>query len=204
MNNDDFVLRDSRSNTGTNVTFWSKQGGYTTNLNEADVFTKDNAIRQHRCRETDIPLPKGVLASLSAQRVDMQYLPESLSPGLTEYVIQRKGDYNGNDIYFLNHTFGSSTNYSDAKVFTEEEALGLMSTNDYYQAHAKVDIDQIMRLSVHTNQFDNEKLANDSGIELIKPVLEKEKPMHCGHCGSFISAEIFYGGRCSKCEQRNY
>lgn len=70
---DEFYLQDSRGYVGNDVLWWAKEGkGYTTNLNEAHVFTKDAAVRQHECRETDIPWPKAYIDAKTLPAVDMQ------------------------------------------------------------------------------------------------------------------------------------
>lgn len=52
-----FYLQDSRSNVGSRAVFWRAGGGYTTNLDEAETFTSAHAVRQYKCRETDLPWP---------------------------------------------------------------------------------------------------------------------------------------------------
>lgn len=72
---DEFYLQDSRGYVGNDVLWWAKEGkGYTTNLHEAHVFTKDEAVKQHDCRETDIPWPKDYIDAKTRPAVDMQYI----------------------------------------------------------------------------------------------------------------------------------
>ncbi len=70
---DEFYLQDSRSYVGNDILFWRDGGGYTTNVNEAEVFTKEAALRQNRSRETDIPWPKNYIDNKTRPAVDMQY-----------------------------------------------------------------------------------------------------------------------------------
>lgn len=70
-----FYLQDSRGYVGNDVLWWALDGcGYTTDLKKAHVFTKDEAVRQHECRETDIPWPKDYIDARSRPAVDMQYI----------------------------------------------------------------------------------------------------------------------------------
>ena len=70
-----FYLQDSRSFCGNDVFWWAhNNAGYTTDLRKAKVFTKDEAQRQHNCRETDIPWPKEYIDARTRPAVDMQYI----------------------------------------------------------------------------------------------------------------------------------
>jgi rRNA maturation endonuclease Nob1 len=70
-----YYLQDNRSYVGNDILFWAKDGkGYTTDLSSAEIYTKDKALSQHRCRETDIPWPKDYIDSRTRPAVDMQYV----------------------------------------------------------------------------------------------------------------------------------
>jgi hypothetical protein len=70
-----FYLQDSRSYVGNDMLFWAKDGkGYTTDMRLAEVYTKDEAVSQHRRRETDIPWPKDYIDARTRPAVDMQYV----------------------------------------------------------------------------------------------------------------------------------
>jgi hypothetical protein len=72
---DQFYLQDSRSYCGNDVFWWSKDGkGYTTDISKAHIYTKDEAVRQHNERETDIPWPKSYIDQKTRPAVDMQYI----------------------------------------------------------------------------------------------------------------------------------
>lgn len=75
MTADQFYLQDSRSYVGNDVLWWAKDGaGYTTDLSNAHVYTKYQAVRQHNCRESDIPWPKDYIDAKTRPAVDMQYI----------------------------------------------------------------------------------------------------------------------------------
>lgn len=73
--NDKYYLQDSRSYVGNDMLFWARGGnGYTTDLSKAEVYSKDDAVKQHRGRETDIPWPKAYIDVRWRPAVDMQYV----------------------------------------------------------------------------------------------------------------------------------
>jgi hypothetical protein len=71
-----FYLQDSRSYVGNDVLWWAEkgQGGYTTDLRKARLFSTDEAQRYHNARETDIPWPKEYIEAKTRPAVDMQYI----------------------------------------------------------------------------------------------------------------------------------
>lgn len=72
----EYYLQDSRKMVGNDMLFWAKDGkGYTTDLRKAHVYTKDEAVSQHQCRETDIPWPKDYIDEKTRPAVDVQYVP---------------------------------------------------------------------------------------------------------------------------------
>lgn len=71
----EFYLQDSRNFVGNDMVFWRKDGGgYTTDMREAGVWSKDSAQAQHNMRDTDIPWPKSYIDGKSRPAVDMQYV----------------------------------------------------------------------------------------------------------------------------------
>jgi hypothetical protein len=60
---------------GNDMLFWALNcQGYTTNISNAQVFTKEEAIKLHEARHTDIPWPKWYIDARVIQVVDMQYV----------------------------------------------------------------------------------------------------------------------------------
>ncbi len=58
---------------GNDMCFWRKNGaGYTTNLDEAHVFTRKQAFAQHSVRSDDVPRKKQLIDSLGHRALDMQ------------------------------------------------------------------------------------------------------------------------------------
>lgn len=70
-----YYLQDSRSYTGNCPMWWAKGGnGYVTRLDEAHRYTLEEAMKQHRMRETDIPWPCAEIDALRRPTVDIQHM----------------------------------------------------------------------------------------------------------------------------------
>lgn len=75
MKEQPFYLQDNRSYVGNDVLWWAKDGkGYTTDLSNAHIYNKNDALAQHRCRESDVPWPKEYIDERTRPAVDMQYV----------------------------------------------------------------------------------------------------------------------------------
>lgn len=71
----EFYLQDSRSYVGNDVLWWATDGSvYTTDLRKAQVFTREEAQRNHDSRHSDIPWPKDYIDGKTRPAVDMQYI----------------------------------------------------------------------------------------------------------------------------------
>ncbi|MCG6228093.1 hypothetical protein ACGRPS_11295 [Vibrio furnissii] len=110
---------------GSSVMFWAIDGlGYTSNIDLAELYTREQVQRDvdnNWLRDKDeYPLCAEAVNSLSQWRVDCQYVkktyPEFTDPN-DEYVLVKKGLWDGNDIAFLT---GSEWDfdYSKAKSFS--------------------------------------------------------------------------------------
>ena len=70
-----YYLQDSRTYVGNSMLFWRKNGaGYSTKLDQCEVFTKDKAFKLHKDRSTDIPILKSVIDKIATRQVDVQDL----------------------------------------------------------------------------------------------------------------------------------
>lgn len=74
-----YYLQDARWSAlvGNCPSFWREGGGYTTNLDEAERFTLEAAMKQHKCRETDLPWLCTEVDKLRRPTVDCQFMPRS-------------------------------------------------------------------------------------------------------------------------------
>jgi hypothetical protein len=112
-----FYLQDSRTYVGNDVMWWARpgEGGYTTDLSKARLFTKEDAIYQHHTRETDIPWPKDYIDGKTRPAVDMQYInrEEALrDTGITLLKPQQPRKY-------VNRCCECGRFLSDAQVFSD-------------------------------------------------------------------------------------
>lgn len=189
-----FYLRDSRSNVGSTCMFWADRGGYTSNLDLAEVFTLEEAQRKFNSPlrgHTDVPLCKELVDELATVRVDCQYLDGfGKKPGCDEYVICINGDWDGNDVYWLTLDF-KSVNYKSSAVFSHKSALlrswELVEQGFDSTIYAKDDIDAIARRTFQAANINERRMITAAGIR--KPKRQRIRQTtgktrgNCPHCG---------------------
>lgn len=123
-----FYLQDSRSNVGSRATFWRAGGGYTTNLDEAETFTRARAVRQYECRETDLPWPVDYVRARAEYGVDHQDLDLSRTQALATapaddriYVAYDR-DWDGNCLVWIPEAAGRTSNLAAARTWPLDHA----------------------------------------------------------------------------------
>lgn len=198
-----YYLRDTRSNTGSNASFWSKTGGYTTNLKAAEIFTEEEALRQHNSRETDLPVAVEFVTGKTRQRVDCQNI--DWSPTLRDvenHVVIIGGQWDGNDVLFVGDKC-STFELDEAKLFELEEGCVLAAKNCNYCIHPYDDIAAIVRITIDAKHVDPKACADFAGFTLNKPPKPRKPVYHCHGCGVFMSEYQFYASDCRKCGQSN-
>lgn len=69
-----FYLQDTTSFLGNGMVFWKKnRAGYTSDLNKAELFTKDEVLKQNSIRGTDVGWAKSYIDSIEKTiTVDVQ------------------------------------------------------------------------------------------------------------------------------------
>lgn len=67
-----FYMMDTRQFVGNNILFWKKPSGYTCHLDEAEVFTKEEAEDIYANRATDCPVPVAEMKAAASLQVDVQ------------------------------------------------------------------------------------------------------------------------------------
>lgn len=68
-----YYLQDTRQYVGNCILLWRKgNAGYTCNLDDAAVFTKEDAFNRHRNRKSDKPRLKSKMDKAAVRHVDMQ------------------------------------------------------------------------------------------------------------------------------------
>lgn len=202
----EFYLRDTRSNTGSSCMFWAEGGrGYTTNLDKAEVFNFEDAQRHADRRGHFIPLSKMQVDELTTVRVDMQRLAlnADFSKGVINHV--RVGRYDGNDIFFDGES-GVTANYNEAKVYTEEEFKnGRKHGIESGAALSKAFLDTICRRTIQAGNIDHKKMVTAAGIKYRPPRKERKtsgKTCHnCPSCGRIAwSYNPYDAPLCFNCE----
>lgn len=70
-----FYIQDTRQFVGNCPVWWGPNGsGYVTRLDEAGRYTKQEAIKQNRTRDTDVPWPCAEIDAIARHTVDLQHM----------------------------------------------------------------------------------------------------------------------------------
>lgn len=204
----EFVLQDSRGNTGDRLMFWAKDGaGYTTNLDNAQRYTKEQASSQNESRESDLPWPLAYLEARVGWAVDHQYVKsEEVSAELGEATkahLYASGQWNGNDLIFLTGDGGLSDDVRQAEPFPVSFAINnAAQAHNNVQAIAHLTAVRLSRKVVASSKVNHREALRGTGIMLAKPPKFKAQRDKCCHCGVFISnAQRFQD--CPKCGGSN-
>lgn len=71
----EYYIMDTRSFAGNCVFFWRPNGGgYTCKVDEAGLFSEEEAQRIHKNRGTDVPVPEDFVKKAVSLHVDIQDL----------------------------------------------------------------------------------------------------------------------------------
>lgn len=120
-----FYMICTRETVGSNASFHCKDGkGYATDIDKAHIYTLEEAQRAWESgRSIDQPVSKFWVDALANYHVDCQYIPREtvIQEGCTSYVGYVKGDWDGNDVYWLTEGYMPVTNFSFAKQFCEPD-----------------------------------------------------------------------------------
>jgi len=207
-----FYLQDSRSHVGDGMMFWAKEArGYVTNLDQAELFTFEEACRH---RDTDIPWPKEYIDVRAHYGVDCQLMDDDrriagLQAGARVYV-HVPGDWNGNDVYWVSEQRGKVTeNLQQARCmdleiaqFTYANHAG-QGTRVFWPAAY---IEEIRRRLVHRQNVDHRQALRVAGVKMPRPpkVIRRREPMlNCCGCGRFISWDGRFLNNCRNCGANN-
>lgn len=177
-----FYLQDSRGLTGENMMFWAKgRNGYTSDLRQAEPFTKENAVAQHQCRETDIPWPADYLQARFYTPVDMQQLRHvDRNSRDVAFYRQLRDSYIGNDVLWVTGD-EASTDLRRARVFANPIAG--------YAMWPVEEIQKIARPAVRACDVSITDALRGTGIVLQKPKRIRREVFNCHQCGRFISED---------------
>lgn len=204
----EFVLQNSRSNTGDRLMFWaSNAAGYTTNLDAAQRYTKEQATSQNESRESDLPWPLAYLMDRHTLAVDCQNVKldevEAQLPDAGHCYLYADGAWNGNDLYWLTDDGDITDDFSRAHAFPANIAKSMAGREHHKVSLAPVDlIDSLVRKVVSSSKVNHREALRGTGIMLAKPIKYRAQRDRCDHCGVFISdAQRFQD--CPKCGGSN-
>lgn len=204
-----FYLQDSRSNVGSRAMFWRDGGGYTSNLDEAEQFTRAAAVKQYECRETDLPWPVDYVRALAEVGVDHQYLdlkPEqalAAAPADDRIYVAYHREWDGNCLIWLLLN-GPTSNLAAASTWSLAHAPGFTARG--YVPWPKSYIDQHSRPVVRAFLLDHKKALRAVGLKLPKIQRPRYRSYsnlnNCGGCGRFLSERQRFED-CPNCGARN-
>lgn len=207
---DFFYMQDSRSNVGSRAMFWRDGGGYTSNLDEAEQFTRERAVRQYECRETDLPWPVEYVRAMAHIGVDFQYLdltPEqaiTAAPVGERFYVAYKQAWDGNCLIWNTPATGPTSNLANASIWMREQIAGFPLAD--YVPWPKTYIDQHSRPVVPANLLNHKQALRSVGLKLpkIKPQRQKWRSYitNCHGCGRFLSEAQRYD-YCPNCDASN-
>lgn len=117
-----FYMMCLRETVGNNASFHCHNGnGYSSDIDRAHVYTLEEAQKAWNCgRDIDQPVCADSVDAMAVWHVDCQYIPtESLiESDCTAYVAYKKGSWNGNDVYWLQHGGLPTDDFSKATIFS--------------------------------------------------------------------------------------
>lgn len=206
---DHFYLQDSRSNVGSRAMFWRAGGGYTSNLDEAEEFTREGAVRQYECRETDLPWPVDYVRSMAQIGVDHQDLDQpreqvlSSAPADDRIYVAYPRAWDGNCLIWMSLPAGKASDVSVARTWSLEHAGGFEARG--YQPWPKSYIDQVARPVAVAATLDHQQAIRAVGLKL--PKLKRQRVLrrdllNCGGCGRFLTERQRFDD-CPNCGERN-
>lgn len=201
-----FYLQDSRSNVGTGAMFWKQGGGYTSNLDQAEAFTREKAVGQYECRETDLPWPKPYIDDRHHVGVDCQHvMPDEAiqaCAGEANFYAAYHREWDGNDLIWLSTAGGKTSNLAEARKFIAADTPGLSAKG--FQVFPATYIDGKARHLVSVERMNHKQALRGAGLKLkkIKPQKIRRYTYRCEPCGRFLTAHQNYT-ECPHCGAEN-
>jgi hypothetical protein len=197
-----FYLQDSRTNVGSRAMFWRNGGGYTSNLDEAEQFTREQAVNQYECRESDLPWPVAYVNRWADVGVDHQYLRQAEAEQAdiaAGYYAAAPQDWDGNDLLWRSSLDnGYTANLKHARIFspTEAVAAGVIWPVTYINSKSR----RVVRAAL----LDHRSALSEVGLKLkkIKPQKIRRYRYRCEPCGRFLTEYQNYT-ECPNCGAEN-
>lgn len=198
----EYLVRDSRGNTGSSMVFWALTGGYTSNISLAERFTQEKAESLYRNRDTDEPILLSIIEQHSYFAVDCQTLAPffdgkvNLDQAENFYLI-RNNSFDGNNVAFLSHQNKFTFNLSDALIVPHLPSL------PEYRAVPATYIQNLARPVVRHDAFDVRRAIRKGCIKT-HPLKRKSvsKGMvrnNCSTCGRLFWSHYYDVHDCTRC-----
>ncbi len=159
-----FYLACTRDNVGSSVSFHCIDGrGYSTNIDKAHTYTLEEAQQAWESgREIDLPLCADRIAALAQFRVDCQLVKNIVNR--PPFVAYKKGDWDGNDLYWKSRTGGVTANFSNAEKYDEVFEL------EGYVFVSFDEIDAVKRRTIQTQNVNEHLMIRSAGLRMPKHI----------------------------------
>ncbi len=179
MKNHKFYMACLRDTVGSNMAFHCVDGaGYTTDIDKAAVFSKEEAQRfWDSAREFDVPVSQYWVSALSDFHVDCQYVPTltTLVDGCTRYVGFIKGQWDGNDLYWLCDGYIPVTNFHNATIYDKPD---LSRENVIWIPFDRADA--VKRRTFALRLFDRRTMIQAKGLKMPEWLKRQRRRKHNG------------------------
>ena len=187
--NNRFYLACFRDNVGSNIAFHGIKGcGYPTDVNQAKEYSLEEAQRAWEGgREYDQPMSADHVDCMLVSKVDCQVLPieTTIVPDCNKYVAYRRGNWDGNDVYWLTDKQGD-VDFSNAKIFTAAQII-----SDEQLVYLPFDmVDKLKRSTFSYSKFNKRIMVQGAGLRVPdrvkKNARRKSNPKirwNCPACG---------------------
>ena len=200
-----FLLQDSRSNVGSRAMFWREGGGYTSNLDQAEQFTRERAVKLYESRNSDLPWPVDYVRDRAELGVDCQYITKSAAGayrnGDHRVYVAHAREWDGNDLVWLGDK-GPTANLEDAIHPGAADAAGYLAQG--FELWPCGYIVERARPVVRAELLDLKQALREVGLKLpkIKRQRIRRYVTNCHGCGRFLSERQVYGD-CPNCGASN-
>lgn len=185
--NNRFYMMCLRETVGNNASFHCHNGnGYSSNIDRAHVYTLEEAQKAWNCgRDIDQPVCADSVDAMAVWHVDCQYIPTEnlIEPDCTAYVAYKKGSWNGNDVYWLQHGGLPTDDFSKATIFS------VANKNEPGIVWLPFSIaDSAKRLTFNINNFNRRTMVQGAGL-VMPDWLKKQnrrKKSRSGRCVGIV------------------
>lgn len=189
--NNRFYMMCLRETVGNNASFHCHNGnGYSSDIDRAHVYTLEEAQKAWNCgRDIDQPVCADSVDAMAVWHVDCQHIPtESLiESDCTAYVAYKKGSWNGNDVYWLQHGGLPTDDFSKATIFS------VANKNEPGIVWLPFSIaDAAKRRTFNINNFNRRTMVQGAGLVMPDWLEEQNRRKksrsgkvrwNCPHCG---------------------